>query len=90
MVVWKYELKHSVLQKLELPVGYKLLDVQVQRGIPCLWVLVDPKADKTPIFIRILGTGEETEHPLKEYAGTFQTNGGDLVFHVFVTEGKTP
>lgn len=82
--IYKYPLEVTDLQELELPEGAEILTVQMQTGVPCLWALVDPTADKKCRLIRIAGTGhflnDEIEH---RYIGTFQMAGGQLVFHAF-------
>ena len=69
----------------DIPAGAQLLTVQLQRGEPVLWALVDPEDRPTPYTLRIAGTG----HPLDasahyhHYLGTVQMAGGALVFHYF-------
>ena len=82
MTIWKYDLRLVDVQNVRLPVAAKILAVQVQRGVPRLWALVDPGAPEENRRIAIRGTG----HPIDmagEYIGTFQVEGGALVFHVF-------
>lgn len=79
--IFKYPLEITDRQTLYIPRNAKLLDVQVQRGIPCLWALVDTQKAKEPRKIQIFGTG----HPAVEagiYIATFQT--GPLVFEAGV------
>lgn len=67
-----------------MPVGAKILTVQVQNGIPCMWAMVDPDASTEEVTIRVHGTGHPICDSAKlEYIGTFQIYGGGLVFHVF-------
>lgn len=83
--IWKYplEVSHNTLK---IPKGYEILSVQSQYGRPCLWVLVDPKAEKEDVILRTFGTG----HPLSKeeitnvkFIGTYQLNGGNFIGHVF-------
>ena len=81
--IWKFGLEVTDEQTVEMPVGAKPLSVQVQHGTPCLWALVDTKAPKQKRIVQIFGTG----HPVAnegDYVGTFQTEGGALVFHTFI------
>lgn len=67
---------------LRMPVGARIIAVQVQHDRPCVWAVVDADAALETRTLRIVGTG----HPLgawSAYHGTFQLAGGDLVFHVF-------
>mgnify|MGYP001619838869 CR=1 FL=1 len=81
--VWKYDLKIVDVQRIEMPVMAKLLCVQVQAGIPELWVLVNPDAPKELRTIATVETGHLVELTLGEYVGTYQIADESLVFHVF-------
>ncbi len=69
---------------ISLPIGSNLFCVQVQKGEPHLWVLVNPaETIEEIITIGIFGTG----HPIndfKRYIGTYQLLSGDFVGHVFI------
>jgi len=81
--IWKYPLEPDQAS-IYLPVGAEILCVQVQGSEPCLWALVDPAtSDKETRHIGIYGTGHRIEGDPGRYIGTFQLNGGTLVFHVF-------
>ena len=78
---------------LEIPAGAKLLHVATQHGQPCLWACVDTEHEPIPYRFWLRGTGHEiavTRHGAA-YLGTFQLEGGALVFHLFyVGAGETP
>lgn len=80
--IWKYQLKLQPEQRIEMPVEAKILTVQVQYDIPCLWALVDPDLHKVLRDICIVGTGRQFDG-LGEYIGTFQRADGSLIWHVF-------
>lgn len=101
ITIWKYPLE---MDNKEFVVGYharwkeyydiivpyksKLLCVQTQHGVPCLWFQVDTSSSVTTTrrFI-IVGTGNEIKHyDMVTYVGTFQLFDGSFVGHVF--EGK--
>lgn len=75
-----------------------MLCVQVQGYAPYLWVIVDEQAPRDqPRRFRLAGTGHKLDvvdpsyNPSPDncgrYVGTFQLDGGALVFHLFeVTE----
>lgn len=83
--IWKYPLKLTEEQIVEMPANAHVLCVQTQYGVPNLWALVDPvnlpEARKFLTF--------ETGHVntalagLVNYIGTFQIAQGHLVYHVF-------
>lgn len=86
MRIFKYELKVDDIQFVSIPKGAKLLTVQTQRNIPCLWAMVDPDEEKEDIRIFMLGTGhiiDDSDIQDMQYIGTFQMYGGYLVFHAF-------
>lgn len=82
--IYKYPLTVTGHNALRMPKGAEVLTVQMQHGVPCLWVLVDTDAPECERVLRIYGTG----HPISDdenalYVGTFQLSGGAFVFHVF-------
>lgn len=82
-VIYKYNLKLTDRQTLNLPDSATLLTVQEQNGILCLWALVNPKFPLEPRIIEILGTGNLVPVAQRKYISTVQTNQGSLVWHVF-------
>lgn len=86
MRIFKYPLKVEDRQVIELPTGFEILTVQVQKGVPCLWVKVNPLNGSEFVNIYTYGTGyhipEERRHD--KYLGTYMINEGDLVFHAFL------
>lgn len=84
MTIWKFPLAVADAQDIEMPVRAKILAVQPQADVVCLWALVDETAPHSHRRIYIQGTGhpcEGLEH--LNHIGTFQIRGGSLVFHVF-------
>ena len=83
--IWKFPMQCADKQVLALPTGAKVLCVQTQQEIPCMWV-VNPSLQSATTENRtfaIYGTGHEHESIGGVYVGTFQRQGGALVFHVF-------
>ncbi len=66
-----------------MPMFAKILHLNTQRDIPCLWAECDSDAEKRPRYYRIYGTG----HPMLDssdcYIGSFDMQNGALVFHVY-------
>jgi hypothetical protein len=85
--IFKYPIMADGSLVIALPKGAKILDVQAQHGNPFIWALVDDEAPKEKRVFEIYGTGHPikniTEPTAREYIGTFQLNGGSLVFHLF-------
>lgn len=81
--IWKYQLDAVGKQRVYMKQKAEILAVQVQDGNPCIWALVDPEQSSIQRTLRIYGTGQPIEDDPGRYIGTFQFDGGSLVFHVF-------
>jgi hypothetical protein len=81
--VYKYPLQPTDKQMIPLPKDAKIIHLDVQRGIPCIWALVDPDLPLEPIMIYTYGTGHEINEEGLLYIGSYQLLGGDIVFHAF-------
>jgi len=87
MRIWKWTLKMTDLQTLELPQGSAILTVQMQGDMPQLWALCDESPGrKDKRHIAIYGTGNSIPDEAGDYIATFQMRGGALVFHAFEVE----
>ena len=91
MTIWKYPLGTD-LKDLTItpPSGARPLCVQKQSGMPQLWMLVDPDNPPEPRHIIIVGTGWDLSKCMAacDYVGTFQTDGGVVVWHVFLSPSR--
>jgi len=87
MKVWKYPLRITADQKVEMPAGSEILSVKMEKSQLCLWALVSPAGNKETRYIEVFGTGHHVEPGTRKYLGTVQDHG--LVWHVFeaVIEG---
>lgn len=86
MRIWKWRIDVTDMQTVIMPIGAKLLDVQMQNGECCIWALCDHTAPTEPRTIAIYGTGNQMPEDHGEYIATFQMRGGALVFHAFEVE----
>lgn len=92
MKIYKYNIPVVDFFELELPIGAKILCVQTQNEMPCIWAMVDPSAAKHPRRFSVIGTGHEIEFTTTLYIGTFQMMNGSFVGHLFellTAEGRT-
>ena len=81
--IWKYQISPGG-SSCFMPRGAKILDVQIQRGEVCIWALVDHDEGNETRHFSVFGTGHEILiADLRNYIGTFQMEGGALVFHLF-------
>lgn len=83
MMVWKFPLRVTDTQLVQVPEHFEPLSVQAQNGELCMWALVNPNAQEVSVRIEIYGTG----HPIatsapNDYIGTVQMLG--LEGHVFL------
>lgn len=83
--IFKYDVDINDYFTLELPKRAKILTVQSQRGVPYLWILVDPEEKLMKRTFRVAGIGHIIDEPDEKlnYINTFQLYNGDLVFHLF-------
>lgn len=78
---------HGIL-KLEMPHGAKILSLQAQRNLPCLWALVDAGHAPTTRYFYVAHTGVPFGPEGLEHVGTVQLDGGDRALHVFEIVGE--
>ncbi len=85
MNIYKYTFEVMTYIEIKMPKGAHVLTVQTQKGIPCLWAIVEPGREEETRYFRCFGTG----HPLdidiasSKYIGTFQLDGGAFIGHLF-------
>lgn len=82
MKIYKYPLNVVEHQILLMPLEAKILHINVQNDVICIWALVNEKNKNEEVEIEIIGTGQ-TMDPLiiREYIGTVFMGG--FVWHVF-------
>lgn len=81
--IWKFPLAVIDEQRVTMPCGAKLLAVQDQGGMMCLWAMVDTEAAKVTRAIRIYVTGNPIPDDAGLHVDTVQD--GRFVWHVFDT-----
>lgn len=87
--IWKFYLPLGDRVEIQMPECARILTVQVQRGDPVIWALVDRDVPTSPRRFRIVGTGHPVDF-MGDYIGTFQMPAGYLVFHVFEVTSFPP
>lgn len=93
MTIWKFSLNADDRQCLYMPIGAKILDLQLQNGMPAIWAQVCAPAEQERRFFRLFTTGMEFDGNYLEYIGTVQIGNGSYVVHVyeeFFLEGVKP
>lgn len=84
--IWKYEITPDDRVQIEMPEKAEILSVQVQKGIVCIWALVNTENKTETRCFEVFGTGHKVPVDMgisRKFIGTFQMDGGDLVFHLF-------
>jgi hypothetical protein len=88
--IYKYPVPVEDAPVIRMPRDARILTLQVQHGIPCLWALI-PNLDAPTVErrFRLFGTGHEWRGDGSGlvYVGTYQMHGGALVFHLFEEAG---
>ena len=64
-----------------MPKGAKILCVQMQYGIICIWAEVEETHSPEERLFRIVGTGHPIPAECTKYVGTVQSHG--FVWHVY-------
>lgn len=85
--IFKYPFGASSIASIEMPIGAEILSVEDQGGVPTLWALVDPNAEKKHRKLAVFGTGWEIEPgsraDVNTYVGTVHMKQVPLVWHIF-------
>lgn len=81
--IHKYMLSPTDMQEVRMPKGAKILCVQTQRDVPCIWAEVDVHQPMETRVFTTIGTGHTFPPGVLGYVGTYQIHNGRLVFHVY-------
>lgn len=82
--IWKLPLQVTDIQRIKIPKNSGCLTIQVQYGVPCIWIACEDKEELEECTLYTHGTGHEISPKATKYLGSYQLDGGALVFHVFV------
>jgi len=83
--IYKYPLVIDDSQIVTLPVGSKVLTVQLQNEEqPMLWAMIDTNETvMVDHVIEMYGTGHSINELKRKYISTIQLRYGRIVFHIF-------
>jgi hypothetical protein len=81
--IFKYPIPIDDEIVLSMPEGAEVLSVQVQRGQPCIWAVVNPTRPPVHHTFEIRGTGHRFMGNEGRFIGSFQLENGYLIFHLF-------
>jgi hypothetical protein len=87
MVIWKYPVGPGPSFHIDIPKSPEILTVQLQDGVPMLWVIVDPHSHSVRYHFNIRPTGGEhdgisVQWAKDRYVATYQLIDG-TVWHLF-------
>ncbi len=77
--IWKFTMADGI-ETFDMPVGARVVYVDLQAGQPNIWFECDPSADKETRRFRVFGTGHNIPSNAL-HRGTFQQP--PLVWHVY-------
>jgi|WetSurMetagenome_2_1015567.scaffolds.fasta_scaffold04369_10 hypothetical protein len=95
-VIYKYELAVIPKQFIKMPYDFKILKVDVQKGIPCIWVEHIKEIAEAGIHVLnsyefiTVGTGKPFSFVYEdnwEYIGSYMLDEGQFVGHVYLNRG---
>jgi hypothetical protein len=81
MIVYKYTFAVDYRISIQMPADAKILMIDVQFGVPCMWALVDPAKPMVQREFLIVGTGHPVPPSGNRHVGSFQQP--PFVWHVF-------
>lgn len=86
--IWKFPIMLNIsnIVKISMPKNSEIISLQMQNEEPCMWVIVDTHVGTEERTFEVYGTGHEIIDEKgfhRNFIGTFQVAGGELVFHLF-------
>ena len=81
--IHKYPLTLLKTQTITMPDEAKVMCVQTQGGIPCIWAAVDTDMPLVNRSFLTVGTGHEITVDTLWYVGTYQQENGEFIWHVY-------
>lgn len=84
--IWKYPLRITDAQSINIPEGAQFLSAQIQNGTLTVWALVDSAVRLRPAYIYVVGTGNAVPDAVELDRATFLSTvqQGPFVWHIFV------
>ena len=83
-VIHKYPLDRSAGRvAVMMPLRRRVLSVQAQHNVPCVWALIDPESPLSLVAFACVLTGAAVPASAGAYVGTVLLDGGAFVLHIF-------
>ena len=81
-VIWKFQFNIVDEFMLMIPRDARFLHADIQAGVPCMWLMVDPNAEIENVKFMVIGTGNHFDgFGNIIHRSTFQDKG--FVWHLF-------
>ena len=81
--IFKYDLAASGGQLFYLPIGSRIIHFATQHGVPRMWVEHDIDGPREFRNLQIFATGQEMPKVLAVHLGTWISELGNLVLHLY-------
>lgn len=82
ITIYKYQFQIADRIEIEMPIHSDVLSIQLQSGIPTMWVKVDTSLQMVKRIFVVFGTGHEINSMFDyRHIGTIQHQG--YVWHIF-------
>ena len=81
--VYKYTLTQAYHQRISMPGNARIIHVDVQHDMPCVWAEVELEVSPRDVELYIVQTGMPLPNGEIKYVGTFMLDGGYYVGHVY-------
>jgi len=81
--ILKYQLPIAGKHEIFIPSIHKILTIQLQNGIPTLWVMVKEISNPVWMNIKVFPTDYYFDCAGLEYIGTVQLEDGRIVLHYY-------
>jgi hypothetical protein len=92
LTIHKFPFDISDYVSIQIPRDARILHVELQRGVPTMWALVDTNKQSEAVHFRVFGTGYEIDPHIVEdqdsYIKSFQQ--GPFVWHLFRVSATDP
>lgn len=82
-VIWKFQFDVEDFFEISMPKDAQILTVQNQNETGTMWAIVNPNNETVKRCFVIHGTGHGANFEGKTYIGTYQTDDGQFVWHLF-------
>jgi hypothetical protein len=81
LTIWKFPVSIEAAFKVTLPEGAEIVHIETRGGATFMWAIVDTRAPREVVELRLVVTGGIIDRDFERYIGTFFD--GPYVGHLF-------